>query len=285
MSVRDRIDDSQLLFQAGRLEGALISILLAVAATSRKRYPKSTGLKDREAFEQFLIDEREKITAGIQVRIEFNGEYQTLETILYRFVRNTLVHEATLDEHVSFEYGDFLLDKRGTTDFFTFSSELALRLAFAVKTAPENVGCFPEGGFDELPEPIDLKQIAAIKYQWGADTFEVWCSACSVVEETWPATGETIKWLHVKGHQLSNGHVAKAGVKLLIPAIYVLSVEARAQYRRAKKRFSCDVGVFPPEKPRPENTMPIKDIERLVAQLQVPLVKTMVTLTRPHYDL
>ena len=136
MSVRDRIEDSKLLFHAGKLEGALISILLAAAATSRKRYPKATtNLGDRAAFEQFLKDERNKITGGMEVTVEFGAETLPLEGVLYKFVRNSLIHEAELDDHVSFEYGDFLLDKRGTTDFFTFSSELVLRLAYAVETA------------------------------------------------------------------------------------------------------------------------------------------------------
>jgi hypothetical protein len=37
MSVRNRIDDCQVLLSANRLEGALLSVLLGVAATSRKR--------------------------------------------------------------------------------------------------------------------------------------------------------------------------------------------------------------------------------------------------------
>lgn len=199
MSVRDRIEDSKLLFHAGRLEGALVSVLLATAATSRRRYPKKTsGMGDRVAFEQFLKDERNKITGGKEVSIEFGGETLTLEAILYKFVRNCLIHEAELDDHVSFDYGDFLLDKRGTTDYFTFSSELVLRLAYVVETAPENKGTFPDGKYDRLPDPCDLKQSAIIKYEWGDQHFEVFCSACSIQTEEWDETGELITWLHIK---------------------------------------------------------------------------------------
>jgi hypothetical protein len=41
MSIMTRIEDADLLFQLGRKEGALLLVLIAVAATSKKRYPKS----------------------------------------------------------------------------------------------------------------------------------------------------------------------------------------------------------------------------------------------------
>jgi hypothetical protein len=193
------------LFAAGRLEGALISVLLGVAGTSRKRYPKSVEQGDGEAFRRFLMDERQKLTAGIEYKFEIDGEMLTLEAILYRFMRNALIHEAVLDDHFSFEYGDFLCDKRGTTDYFTFSSELVILLAFVVETAQENKGIFPEGRYDRLPEPVDLKQSAIIKYQWGDQHFEIFCSACSIQREIWEETGEEIDWLHVKCCQGHDG--------------------------------------------------------------------------------
>jgi hypothetical protein len=137
MSVSERIEDSRLLFTANRLEGALLMVLVAVAATSAKRYPR---LNDREGFIRFLQDERAKITGALKVEIEFEGTMHTLEYILYKFVRCELVHEAKLREKIYFDYGDFLLDKRGTTDSLTFSSELIIRLAYAVETASENSG-------------------------------------------------------------------------------------------------------------------------------------------------
>jgi hypothetical protein len=286
MSVKDRIEDSKLLFHAGRLEGALISVLLAAAATSRKRYPAVTKMGDRAAFEQFLKDERAKFTGGTEVTIDFCGETLTLESILYKFVRNCLIHEAELDDHVSFDYGDFLLDKKGTTDQFTFSSELVVRLAYAVETAPENKGLYPQGRYDRLPEPVPLKRLAIVKYRYGDQDFEVFCWACSVRREAWEDTGEETTWLHLKGRQAFRGQMAdKPGVTLLVPTKYVTSIEAGPSFKQTRKRTSADVGVFPPDRPSPDGAMSHSDIERAIAELQIPLVETTITVQRPHYEL
>jgi hypothetical protein len=286
MSVKDRIEDSKLLFHAGRLEGALISVLLAVAATSRQRYPATTNMGDRAAFEQFLKDERAKITGGAEVTIDFCGQALTLEGILYKFVRNCLIHEAELDDHVSFDYGDFLLDKRRTADQFTFSSELVVRLAYVVETAPENKGLYPQGRYDCLPEPVALKRLAIVKYRCGDQDFELFCWACSVRKEAWEDTGEETTWLHLKGRQAFKGQMAdKPGLTLLVPTKYITSVEAGPAFRQTRKRTSATVGVFPPDKPSPNGTMSLPDIERVVADLQIPLVATTITVYRPHYEL
>jgi hypothetical protein len=286
MSVKDRIEDSILLFHAGRLEGALISVLLAVAATSRKRYPTTTIMGDKAAFEQFLKDERAKIVGGKEVCIDFGGETLTLESILYKFVRNRLIHEAELDTHVSFEYGDFLLDKRGTTDQFTFSSELVVRLAFAVETAPENEGLYPQGRYDRLPEPVALKRLAIVKYSYGDQHFELFCWACSVQREAWEETGEETTWLHLNGRQAYGGRMTDMpGVTLLVPTKYITSIEAGPAFKQTRKRTSANVGVFSPDKPPPDGTMSLPDIERVLAELQIPLVATTITVHRPHYEI
>jgi hypothetical protein len=286
MSVRDRIEDSKLLFNAGRLEGALISVLLAAAATSRKRYPDRKTMRDRAAFEQFLTDERPKVLGGLEVNIEFGGEMLRFESLLYRFVRSSLVHESQLEDSISFDYGDFLLDKRGTTDHFTFSSELVIRLAFAVETAPENKGLFPEGRYDRLPEPTLLKRNAVIKYRYGEQSFEVLSWACSVVSEVWEDTGECLNWLHLKGRQAFRDRDAgRCGVKLLIPTKYITSIEQGQRFRRSRIRTSPDVGVFAPDRLAPQDALDIAQVERAINELQIPMVETMLTIRRPHYDL
>ena len=53
MSIKNRIRAAQILYVNGQREGALLLVLIAVAATSRKRYPKERT-KDREALTSFL---------------------------------------------------------------------------------------------------------------------------------------------------------------------------------------------------------------------------------------
>jgi hypothetical protein len=286
MSVKDRIEDSKLLFHAGRLEGALISVLLAVAATSRKRYPATTKMTDRAAFEQFLKDERIKITGGREVGIEFCGETLTLESILYRYVRNCLIHEAELHDHVSFDYGDYLVDKRGTTNYLTFSSELVIRLAYVVETSPENKGLYPIGRYDRLPEPVALQRIAIVKYRYGDQRFEFFCWCCSVRREAWEDTGEETTWLHLKGRQAFGGQmVNKTSLTLLVPTRYITSIELGPEFQLTRSRMSADIGVFPPDRPAPDGVMRLSEIESVITKLQIPLVETTITVHRPHYEI
>ncbi len=284
MSIRDRIEDSKLLFDAGKLEGALISILIAVAGTSRKRYP-AKAMKDREAFVKFLVDERSKLSGGQEVNISFRGVPITLENLLYKLVRSSLVHEAALDEHISFEYGDFLVDKRGTTEYFTFSSELALRLSYVVVSAPENKNVFSEAIYDRLPEPIDLKRMCIVKYQYGDQHFEMYCSACSIQEEVWIDTGELITWLHACCLQSFGGIVPNTNsLRLLIPTKYIVSIKPGPEFLRTRKRTG-EIGFFLPDKPAPKDALSLSEIVKSISNLQIELVETVVALRRPHYEI
>ena len=53
MSVRDRLEDARVLTVAGRQQGAFIQVLIAAAATSRKRYQKNEW-DDSESFRLHL---------------------------------------------------------------------------------------------------------------------------------------------------------------------------------------------------------------------------------------
>ena len=121
MSVRERIEDAKLLWQTGRKEGAFIMILIAVAATARKRYPKPpkgakpvpegqrpwTGeyANDGTAFKTFLLDEMDKITGGMKytVAFPFRGTGKVpLEDILYAHLRCHMVHEGETPPTITF---------------------------------------------------------------------------------------------------------------------------------------------------------------------------------------
>jgi len=142
MSVKDRLEDARLLYAHGRQEGALLSVLVAVAGTSRKRYPKETIGGDREAFTKFVGEEMKTITGGVKnFHIQFRGDLILLQDLLYRFVRCKLAHEAELPEDIIFEPGDNLRVEVTDTEVF-FSDRLIDGLARAVKQAPENVALF-----------------------------------------------------------------------------------------------------------------------------------------------
>ncbi len=119
LGIRRRIEDARVLWQAGRKEGAFGQILIAVAATARKRYPlppqgakpvpddqrpnPGEYAKDGNGFKTFILDEMEKITGGLKynVAFPFQGETTPLEDILYEHLRCVLVHEGGMPDSIT----------------------------------------------------------------------------------------------------------------------------------------------------------------------------------------
>lgn len=97
MSISSRIDDALFLWDNGRLEGAFLSALAAVAATSRRQFPDRKLVKDGEAFELFLAG-----TSSIRITVEYRGEFHSVEHVLYKWFRCELVHEGGIPVDIQF---------------------------------------------------------------------------------------------------------------------------------------------------------------------------------------
>ncbi len=167
MSVKERIEDAKLLWDAGRKEGAFIMILVAVAATARKRYPKPPKGKkpvpetqrphpgeyasDSNSFKTFLLDEMEKITGGVKYNfaVPFQGKDKVaLEDILYAHLRCHMVHEGETPPTITFtepvvENGKSqsvlrLRDPLGLPEFWLWN------MARVVAESPENRPLFKD---------------------------------------------------------------------------------------------------------------------------------------------
>ena len=154
MSVAELMTDSEMLNAQGRKEGCLRTLLIGVAATARKRYPKMSGKKkkkkaygDKQSFEAFL---RAEMAAGnffgpqfrAGVRLYWRGKETPLEEILYH-LRCTLVHEAEMHEHVRFESlavpGKLVLSV-AEGGLFVFQESLLVCMKKCVHNAQENIG-------------------------------------------------------------------------------------------------------------------------------------------------
>jgi hypothetical protein len=96
MSICKRVKDAQILYENGRIEGAFLTMLVAVAATARREDP-DRKMKDRECFESFLDKKRR----GVQ-KVEFRNELHTIPHILYKWFRCELIHEGGLPIDVEF---------------------------------------------------------------------------------------------------------------------------------------------------------------------------------------
>jgi hypothetical protein len=147
MSVKDRLIDAQILYSNGRKEGALLSVLVAISATARKRYPRMIK-NDGDSFQSFLSEELPRIIRIGQFNIKYRNEMVRLEQLLYSYIRCNLAHEAVLPQDIHFEPGDSL-KVNVQDDRITFSDHLIDILATAVIQAPENLDEFADGQRDQ----------------------------------------------------------------------------------------------------------------------------------------
>lgn len=114
-AIRDRVEDGRALWAVGRMEGAFLCVLVAVAARARQSYPLTSGTTDREAFERFLTDR-----FPWRLEIEFRGRLQAIEHIFYKWLRCELVHEGGLPVDLEFlENVDGLVVRAGGAPNFT----------------------------------------------------------------------------------------------------------------------------------------------------------------------
>ncbi|RFA13935.1 hypothetical protein B7R22_09870 [Subtercola boreus] len=89
MSVLDRVEDSRILLRADRLEGAMLTACVAIAAAARVVRP---NVSNREAFTKFLTD---RYYSPIR-QVEFRNQVTDINDLLYHWMRNELVHTGDL---------------------------------------------------------------------------------------------------------------------------------------------------------------------------------------------
>jgi len=119
MSIRQQVEDAGFLAQHWRHLSALTILMLAVAASSRKTFPKRTKsleqphkvMGDREAFTLFLGGRIRRLLFGSYgspeygnsgISVGFKGKQYDVAYVLYEFYRCGLVHEGELPEGVEF---------------------------------------------------------------------------------------------------------------------------------------------------------------------------------------
>lgn len=182
MSIRQQIDDAVFLASVGRYVGSLSILMLAVSASARKTFPQKIKnrknkweyvVKDRDAFVRFLRNRFLSLFSsgvdGLDSNISlfgtsFLGEISSVEEVLYRYYRCTLVHEGALPCNVEFlssptgsESGSLSLEFSGSADKVVFYHGIIEVLIRAVREAKCNgfefgirhVSLVPRDGVDE----------------------------------------------------------------------------------------------------------------------------------------
>lgn len=109
--IKERLEDALVLCQHKRFEGAWTQVLIAAAATARKRFPKegdAAGFKNYiRQVAVFFFEPDAKIVEGNGVTINLGkgGPQEiTLDTLIYKNLRCNLVHEATLPDEILFSH-------------------------------------------------------------------------------------------------------------------------------------------------------------------------------------
>jgi hypothetical protein len=152
MSIQTRLEEAKLLIENGRYEGALLCVLIALAATSQRRFPRGKTqsilnpkkrMGDGESFQTFISQEIPKITDANSFNIEFQGKKRPLGEVLYKWLRCHSVHEAELAPEIEFIPDPtpgqlFIKNQSGPPEIIIFSHSLIIFLADMVARAPEN---------------------------------------------------------------------------------------------------------------------------------------------------
>ena len=148
MSITNRLEDAGILYERGRHEGALLSVLIAVAGSSHRRFPLGTPslrnplkqMGDEEAFQTFMVEELHGIGT---CSVYFNGQCNSAEKVFYKFLRCNLAHEAKLPSEITFCPGHSDREavfhrESGPPERLIVTYPVVLLLAHIVCTAKEN---------------------------------------------------------------------------------------------------------------------------------------------------
>ena len=131
-----RIEQCIERLQTNDHEGALVNLFPAIDNTAKKRRHKD-GVAKR--IKGFLKDEEVLITAvgGGNVFKDCSFDGMSLEAILYKFGRTSIMHEGELDPRLSFDKGGKIQARR---DNWILPVGYIAGMALAVIIAPENKG-------------------------------------------------------------------------------------------------------------------------------------------------
>ena len=139
MSIREQVEDAKFLAENGKYVGALTHLMLAIAASAKRIFPEGTKslqepkkkMPDQESFCLFLggrlrqvlfgfIGSPELASAGVSLM--FREEKYDLAVLIYKFYRNSLIHQGKLDEDV-----EFLPPAEGETPHFISGINLNIK--------------------------------------------------------------------------------------------------------------------------------------------------------------
>lgn len=241
MSIRQQVEDAVFLAQNGRYLGSLTILMLAVAASSRKCFPKRRRARgkapkemgDRHAFTLFLGGRIRRLFSGDYespefgtsgISIHFKGQQYEIEHILYEFYRCNLVHEGELPEDVEFVPPDNP-QHPGLSISFSAGDKMVLDygwvdlLVNAVVYARCNAAEFGINHFDLLPRPnVDENTFIAstvAKYAITPGRFRIFKDAVRLLSPETISAGEDEMLADRFGKMLRSGTINGGNITAL----------------------------------------------------------------------
>ena len=151
MTITARLEDARLLIEHGRWEGALLSVLVAMAATAHLRFPQGTPsrakpgaeMRDCERFELFVAEALAQMSPLPDMSFGFKGQVRPFGELLYKWLRCKLAHEADLPPEIGFEPDPkpvhlAISQRPGPPERIVFTHSVVILLADMVARAAEN---------------------------------------------------------------------------------------------------------------------------------------------------
>jgi|GEM_PF-2140951 len=159
MSIQDKVNTSLKYFFSGDISNSLEQCMIAADASAKKMH---TTRDNKERMEKFFSEHMEIITGvGIRMIVAKNikfgssqGEIETLESILYKYIRCNLLHEAEISDKIIFSENTFACGDGK----FTFPKTLPVGICFAVIACANNSSLWIRNpvGFNYLGKNINL---------------------------------------------------------------------------------------------------------------------------------
>lgn len=114
MAISDRVHEGLLKIDEHDIDNALIQLSIAVDATAKKMYPKQ---KIGQRIRSFLAEKRDFIWWSLLNGLpNANGEfclsfadkgYVSIEEIMYKYIRCSLLHEGEMPTSITFDYVEY----------------------------------------------------------------------------------------------------------------------------------------------------------------------------------
>lgn len=136
MSIENRLRDVRYLYDGGRYEGALLSVLTAVSAASRLRHPTGSS---GQAFKNFFDAEMERF-GNCRVPVT-PTRLVSVADFFYDWLRNPLAHQGALHPMIDFvppsEPGEMVIAPELVSGRIAVTHTVVLFIGWAVATSAD----------------------------------------------------------------------------------------------------------------------------------------------------